>query len=530
MMDLALLLIIAAAGHGLATWLRLPVIPVLLVLGIGLSLLGEQVGLVVHPEFDRQAVELGLAFLLFSSGIELNPRRFRRESGAVVWVAAVQFAVVGVAGYFVARMLGYEPLPSVYVGCALSASSTLVVLKELKTRQQMAQPFGRLVTGVLLLQDLAMIGLIVVFAGASVGGTGILGGLGGLAVVGAVAALGHWVLAPWIVRILRPDDETLLLLGLAVLFVMIGLARVLGVPLLAGAFLAGFALSAFPVNGLLRGLLGSLSDFFHALFFVALGGLITLSGPLAIGHSLVLAGVILLVTPPVVALVAERLGISSRSGIQSGLLLSQCGEFALVLCLLGVSAGHLTMETFSMVALVAVVTMTLTPFVSTDAVTWKLLHLHPGRRRLETRSELRDHVLLLGFGSSGMWIVKPLLAAGRSVLVVDDDPIVVAELRRNRIPCLLGDASDEKILQRAGARQARIILSSVPETRDAIKIIRHVGETPVMARVFESFEAERIRVAGGIPILNSTATQEAFLEWLDRSGGPHLPRKGLADK
>ncbi len=233
---------------------------------------------------------------------------------------------------------------------------------------------------------------------------------------------------------------------------------------------------------------------------------------------------ILFVTPPVVALVAERLGSSSRSGIQSGLLLSQCGEFALVLCLLGVSAGHLTMETFSMVALVAVVTMTLTPFVSTDAVTWKLLHFHPGRRRLETRSDLRDHVLLLGFGSSGMWIVKPLLAAGRSVLVVDDDPNVLEELRRSEIPCLRGDASDEKILQRAGARDARIILSSVPETRDAIKIIRYVGDTPVMARVFESFEADRIQAAGGIPILNSTAAQEAFLEWLDRSDGPRIPQ------
>lgn len=527
MTDLALLLIIAAAGHGVATWLRLPVIPVLLVLGIGFSLISEKVGLNIHPEFDRQAVELGLAFLLFSAGIELNPRRFRRESGAVIWVAAVQFVVVGVVGFFVARLLGHEAVTAAYVGCALSASSTLVVLKELKTRQQMSQPFGRLVTGVLLLQDLAMIVLIVVFAGSSDGWTGIAGGLGGLAIVGGVAVFGHWVLAPRIVRILRPDDETLLLLGLAVLFVMIGLARVLEVPLIAGAFLAGFALSAFPINGLLRGLLGSLSEFFHALFFVALGGLIALSGPVAIVHSLVLAGVIFLVTPPVVAWVAERLGSSSRSGIESGLLLAQCGEFALVLCLLGVSAGHITMETFSMVALVAVVTMTLTPFVSTDAMTWKLLHLHPGRRRLETRSELRDHVLILGFGSSGMWIVKPLLAAGQSVLVVDDDPIVVAELGRSQIPCLRGDASDEKILQRAGARDARIILSSVPETRDALKIIRHVGDTPVMARVFESFEADLIRAAGGIPILNSVATQEAFLEWWDRSGGPRIPTHGV---
>lgn len=517
MIDLAILLLLAAAGYGVARWFRLPVVPVLMAMGIVASFATLQGAPSVDPELIRQAVELGLAFLLFTAGIELNPRRFKHQTRQVLWVATIQFLLVGVTGYLVARALGFEPVPSIYVAGAISASSTLVVIRQLKDRAQMYEPFGRMVAGVVLVQDLAMIALVVVMAAVPMGGAGLALGLGGLVLILGVAFVGHRWVVPWAIHKLKPDDEVLLLLAVSVLFGFFGLSSLLGVPLLAGAFLAGFTLSTFPVNGLVRGLLGSLADFFQAIFFVALGLLVGVPDATMLWQALVLSALILVITPPIVAVVAEWQGSSSRSGIEGGLLLAQSSEFALVLGLAGLATNQIPMETFSMIALVSVVTMTLTPFVATDRLAWWLLHIHPGWRRADTRADRTGHVLMLGFGSSGMWVVRPFLDAGRDLLVVDDDPVVIEQLERMKISCMRGDASDEKLLKKAGARDAELIVCSVPRTADVLKILSHCGKTPVIARTFEAMDAEKIRQAGGEPVLNSEAALQAFFEWFDRS-------------
>jgi voltage-gated potassium channel Kch len=175
------------------------------------------------------------------------------------------------------------------------------------------------------------------------------------------------------------------------------------------------------------------------------------------------------------------------------------------------------METFSMIALVAVVTMTLTPFVATDRLAWRLLHVHPRWRRADTRGRMKGHVLMLGFGSTGMWVAKPFIESGRQLLVVDDDPVVIEQLGKMNIPCLRGDASDVKLLQRAGAKDADLIISALPRTADVLKILANRGHTPVIARTFEASDAAKIRKAGGLPVLNAEAAMTAFFEWFDQS-------------
>lgn len=529
MIDLALILTLAAAAYGFSRLASLPVIPILMLMGILLSVVNSNTGFEMNRDMLTQIVELGLAFLLFSAGIELNPRRFKHQTRAVVWVSVIQFTLAGAVGFGVARALGYDAVTGLYIGFAVSASSTLVVVRQLKTNQQMFEPFGRLVTGVLLLQDLAMIAVAVVLV-AVPGGLPEIGlGLGGLTLIILAAGACHQWLIPWLITRIHADDEVLLLTALAVLFGFIGFAAILDVPLVAGAFLAGFALSAFPVNGLIRGLLGSLSDFFQAIFFVALGAIIIIPAPAILIHAVVLAVLVLVITPPIVAAVAEWQGASSRSGIESGLLLAQTSEFALVLALAGVSSGQLSLEVFSMIALVTVVTMTWTPFVATDKVAWKLLHFHPERRRKKPTAEMRDHVVMLGFGSNGMWAAKPILDSNVPLLVVDDDPIVIEELVRKKIPCLRGDASDPRALEQANVKRAKAVITAIPRPADVIKILKHVEGTLVFARTFEKRDAERIRRAGGVPILTSDAAKDNLLAWLEKFGGkgPQVPEGNI---
>jgi len=511
MIDLALFLGVAAIGYALAYRLHLPIIPVLLILGYVVSFSP----LAPDRNFSEIMLELGLLFLVFSAGIELSPRRFAHQTSAVLWVALVQFLLVGIIGIVVARWLGYGNAASVYIGFAFSASSTLIVIRHLRGQQQMFQPFGRLVTGVLLVQDVALILLLTLLAADTSSPWNWAISSGWLLLLGAAAVLAHYQILPRLAKSLVADDETLLLLSLATLFVFLGAAYLLGIPLVAGAFLAGFSLAAFPVNGLVRGLIGSVTDFFQALFFVALGLLLVIPSWHLVWHGILFALLVFVVTPPIVAAVAEWRGQNSRSGIESGLLLAQTSELGIIFALIGAKLGHLGPAEFSLIALVAAITMTVTPFVATDSVTWRLLHWHPSRRRKMPTMDLHGHVLILGFGSAGMWAVKPLREAGYEVLVVDDDPTVVEMLSKTKVPVLRGDGSDPQILERVNAKGAKLIIAAIPKINDLLKVIRAVPGVPVVARALEAYEIEAIEQAGGIAISNAEAAETEFLKWFD---------------
>lgn len=510
MTGLTFLLLAAAVGFGISRRFGVPAIPLLIASGFVAARL-----LPLPEDFLENALILGLTVMVFVAGMELNPERARGQEGAAVKVGLVQFLLLGAIGMGGASLLGYSAETSVYVALALSASSTLVVVRLLQGRRQFFEPFGRLVTGVLLLQDLLVILAIPVVTRLPDGVVAIAEGLAAvLALVLLAGAILRW-LAPLAVRGLRGDEETLLLVVLAILFTFLGLAHLFDLPLVVGAFLAGFALSGFPVSALLRGNLGSISDFFGALFFTALGAFLPLPDGAALLHALAFSAIVIVVTPPLVALVAERAGFSARPALAAGLLLSQTSEFSLVVGLQGVVLGHLSPEVFGVIALTTILTMVLTPFLATDRVTWALMRRHPlrGRARLEERPE--DHVLLVGAGRNGGALLEMLIVTPCRLVVVDDDPALVGRIREAGVPVLRGDASDVEILRAAGADRARVVISTIRRLHDNAPLLAMTHETPVLVRAFNVEDGEWIRKRGGRPILYSEAATRDFLDWYE---------------
>jgi len=112
-----------------------------------------------------------------------------------------------------------------------------------------------------------------------------------------------------------------------------------------------------------------------------------------------------------------------------------------------------------------------------------------------------------------MWTVKPLRAQGEQVIVVDDDVVVCRELTRLGITVVRGDGSDRDVLDHVGARKAKLVIASMRRASDAVKVLDHVRGVPVLARVFEEHEAAAIETAGGIPVLNSEAAADTFIDW-----------------
>ncbi|MEX2569819.1 MAG: cation:proton antiporter [Gemmatimonadota bacterium] len=513
MTGIALLLAGAAVAFGLARWLRLPAVPFLLVTGLGLNL----VGLMPERALLEDALQLGLAFLVFAAGIELNPQRVGPQRGAAVRVGLAQFVVLGLVGFGAVSLLGVPIEEAIYLALALAASSTLLVVRLLQQRKQMFEPFGRLVLGVLLMQDMLVILLLPLVTGLPEGFAEMLRGVAGSAVLvlSAVAFI-RWG-APFLIIRMNLDEEALLLVSLGTLFLFIGAAQWLALPMIAGAFLAGVALSGFPVNGIVRGQLGSLSDFFLATFLIALGGLVGIPEPRDLVIALVLIAIVVLLTPPLVTMIAETAGLSARAAIESGLLLAQTSEFSLVVALQGLTAGHLRDEVLTIVLITTMVTMFLTPFLATNRMTWRLMRYHPLRRREPLIDPPEGHVLLLGCGDNGLPLLETLMTAGHDVLVVDDDPAVIEALREGDVRCIRGDGSDFEVLRRAGADRARAIISTMRRPRDSMHLLGQVSDVPVFVRVFDDIDAERIRRRGGIPISYAEAATDDFLSWLDQA-------------
>ena len=512
MTTLMLILAAAAAGFGVATWRRISPPPMLLLAGVALNVSG----LLDPGPMLQHAMMLGLTFLVFVVGSELDVTRVAEHVRAAVRVAVAQFIVLAAIGFGVARLLGFDWLASLYVGLAVTASSTLLIVWLLKQRQQLFEPFGRLVVGVLLVQDALVILLLPVLTHVTDGAAAIaLQMLATLLLIGLTWICIRWI-APLMLLRMGLDEESMLVAVLALLFAFMGLASLMDVPAVVGAFLAGVAMSGFPVGGVVRGQLTSLADFFLAVFFVTLGAFVTIPNLRQLLLEGILLTSVLLLTPPLVMLIVRRAGLTTRSAVEGAHLLAQCGEFSLVIMLLGVDRGHVSESVLAAMMMLVVVSMTITPFLSTDAMTWRLMRWIPGPRPAAADQAPREHVLFLGCGTNTRRMITRVLQVGQPVMVVDDDPGVVAELHHQGVPAIRGDGADYHILEAAGARQAKVIVSTMRRRHDYERLLAFAGGRNVLIRVFGPQEGEQIKRLGGTPIIESETAAEEFLGRLDQ--------------
>jgi nucleoside-diphosphate-sugar epimerase len=157
----------------------------------------------------------------------------------------------------------------------------------------------------------------------------------------------------------------------------------------------------------------------------------------------------------------------------------------------------------------------LTPFLATDRLAWWLLRFHPARAALDVQP-MSGHVLLLGTGTTGMPLLETILAAGQTVLAVDDDPAVISRLRDAEVACVRGEAADPKVLRGACVDRARIISSTIRRPEDNRRLLEMASGVPVLVRVFDLEDAQWVRDLGGTPVVYSVAAAEGMLRWYER--------------
>ncbi len=495
---------------------RLPVVAGFMLTGI---LIGPSAVGLVHdtPAIDFLA-ELGVVMLLFMVGLEFSFSRLRQIRRFFALGGGVQVLLTVAAGAGVLLLAGRPVAQSLFAGFLLALSSTAVVLKIYGDRNEINSPQGRIATGILLFQDLAVVPMAALIPLLSPARAGALDQTAlrfalSLGVITAVFFLGLWLFPRAFDFVVKTRVRELNII--AVLFLCLGMAVLagrLGFSLALGAFLAGVILSESPYSLQAASDILPFKDLFNSLFFISIGMLLDLRTAWK-ERALVLAVVVsVLVLKSLLTFLTVRiLRYPARTALTVGLSLAQIGEFSFVLASAGKIAGIIPAEAFQAFVAASILTILFAPALIhlSDALARTLKGpAGPAGTRPDAGVSPAGHVIIAGFGLNGQNVARVLKETGIPYVIVELDPESVKALKSQGQPVLFGDISSPEVLKAAGIKEAKAVvfaISDPPTARRAVRAARTLNR--------EAFLIVRTRFAAEIDELfalgaNSVVPQE----------------------
>ena len=501
--DVALISTVAAA-FGLALILGFLAVRLKLPALVGYLLAGVLIGpftpgFVADTGLSQQLAEIGVILLMFGVGLHFSLEDLMSVKRIALPGAVVQIAAATALGAGVAHLWGWSLGAGLVFGLALSVASTVVLLRALQDRGVLESVNGRIAVGWLIVEDLAMVLVLVALPplagllGGEGAGEGNLGAtlaltLGQIAAFVALMLLVGRRLFPWLLwHVARTGSRELFTLCVVAtaLGIAYGSSLLFGVSFALGAFFAGMVMrgSALSYRAAEESL--PLRDAFSVLFFVAVGMLfdpsILLREPLRV---LVVVAIIMLGKSAAAFLIVLAFRYSLNTALTVSASLAQIGEFSFILAGLGVALKLLPPEGQNLILAGALISIALNPFV--------FQALEPLQRRLRARgrsaferspdplaelpmttdlSRLTGHVVLVGYGRVGRRIGEALAARGVPIVVADENREVVERLRSRGVAAVSGDASEPAVLIQAHIARARMLVIAVPDTFRARKMI-----------------------------------------------------------
>jgi CPA2 family monovalent cation:H+ antiporter-2 len=473
-----------------------------------------------RPESVSALAELGVLFLMFSIGLEISGERLMALRRWVFGTGTAQWLLNALVLGLLLALVGVPAEAAALLGLALALSSTAVVMPLLMKRQALGSPVGRASFSILLFQDLAVVPLLILIgflASPQEGGvwTAVL-----LAMAKAVLALvlimliGRYAIRP-LFRVLapvrQPDSFTALVLLTAI---GVGaLTHLAGLSMALGAFLAGLILAETeyrheveitiePFRGLLLG-----------LFFLTVGMSINL-GVVAASPGLVLAGLVTLLTVKIAmnTLVLKLSGLSRPAAVEGGVLLSQAGEFGFIVVGSALSLGLLAADVGQLVLVVTALSLFLTPALAAVAerIGQRLRAREQGGTELDPPAddELRDHVIVMGFGRVGQLVGDLLAAQEIPYVAIDTDADHVARLHRAGRPVYRGEAGHPELLKRLGVDRASAVVLTLDRPATALHCLAAVRSLnpslPVIVRARDDAHARALTISGATAAVPET--------------------------
>lgn len=482
--QLGMIIIVATLGGFLARFCRQPLIPAYILAGV---VLGPWLALITNSDIINTLSLTGIAFLLFIVGLELDVTKLRDIGHVATIGGIVQVLLTFVFGFLLSRLLGFSDMHSLYLGIILSFSSTMVVIKLLGDKRELTTLHGRIVIGILLIQDIVAIFALSALStlNSFFANTFFIAMLKALGVLVIMFLCSKYVF-PRIFSFFANSQELLFLGALSVCFLFSFVFDSIGLSIAIGAFVAGVSLAGLPYNIEIVAKVKSLRDFFSTIFFVSLGLNISFLSLWPLLKPLLwLTLFVIVIKPFIVLLLVTLFGHAKRTSFLSAVSLAQVSEFSLILAAQGVVVGHITQDIFTLTVLLAMLTIAATSyFVKFDSLIYRRLSSIINRldfvdyhsRRLQyLPEEQRSYdAVLVGYDRIGYDIFTSIKRSKKSFLVVDFNPDIIKRLIAQRIPCIYGDIGDEEILDRLDFKKTQLVISTVPTFDVNAMLIYHV--------------------------------------------------------
>jgi CPA2 family monovalent cation:H+ antiporter-2 len=396
--------------------------------------------------------EIGVSLLLFTIGLEVNGTRLKQLFGRNMPIGVLQVIVTGGLGYAVATWFGVSTQSSIIVGAMVALSSTAVVSRVLQDRSELDAVHGRLTFGVLLVQDLAIVPvmLLVAFLQESPEETEIVAQVGVasakfIALFLVIFLLGLLVVPRFFgAALIRRSSEFPVILGIVTALASMWLAEELNVSPPLGAFVAGLILAGTPFATQIRGDMAPLRHIFLTLFFACIGMLADLPWLIESKHWIWTLGTvagIVIGKSTIVWIIAMVWKQPRRVSIATGLCLAQIGEFSFVVGAEALESGLLSNDLFQLMMSSSLITLLISPFLigKSRQIAKVVDDALGGYGPVESCDEIKslsNHVVVIGYGVAGRKVVAELIEAGQKVLVIEMGPIGVNDARNAGALCL----------------------------------------------------------------------------------------------
>ena len=441
--------------------------------------------------------EIGVALLLFALGLEFSLKDLKPVKKIALIGTPIQILLTIAMGYGIGQWMGWDAKTSLWLGALVSLSSTMVLLKTLMNQGWLGTLSSKVMVGILIVQDLAVVPLIVLLPmlnNPELGWVSLE-----IAILKTILFLAGMILfgtrlLPWIMRhISHLGSRELFLLAITAIGLGVGyLTYLVGLSFAFGAFVAGMVLSESDYGHQALSDIIPVRDLFGLLFFASVGML--LNPAFLLDHwlqVLILVLVVSLGKGLILALLARIFKYGNVVPLAVGLGLFQVGEFSFVLAQVGVSTNSISHEVYSLVLTTAIITMFLTPLISGQTA-----RLYALRKRwfkheaLDSinfpKSGFRNHVIIIGGGRVGFRIAQVLKRLNVPLLIIELDQLRVDRAKHADIPVIYGDACHEVVLEAATTSLARLLIITSPEVVIAQTIVQRVrkvnAEIQVVAR------------------------------------------------
>jgi CPA2 family monovalent cation:H+ antiporter-2 len=513
--DLAYVFAAAVVGGVLARLAHQPLVLGYVVGGVLISPLTPGPAVTDIHTFELFA-EIGVILLMFSIGIEFSLRDLLRVKWVAILGGPLGILLSAVLGLGVGTLMGWSLLQGAIVGMVISVASTMVLARLLLDRGELHTRHGRVMIGLTLVEDLAVVVLIVLIPRL---GTlepqrllGVAGGIGlAVAILAPFLYLAFKVVPRVLTRAARlHSEEVFMLVALAIALGSAAATQAVGLSLALGAFLAGLLISESDYAHETLARLLPIRDVFVALFFVTVGALINPAAVLdnlpllAVIVTLVVAGKLVIWT-----LVVWLLRQPFLTALLVGVGLTQIGEFSFVLIQVARTAGHVGDDIYNATLAASLLTI----LVNAVLVRWVPEWI--GRARL-ARSARRAtppaeailpprHAVICGFGRVGSAVAEALETFDIRYVAIETDPDIVKSLRARGTACLFGDAAHRRILEAAAADRAPLVVVALPDIDRADAAVRAVREMNakaiVLARAHHPAGRDRLVAAGATEVI-----------------------------